>query len=191
MRYDDARIARAIVKKYGCRPSQVQGLIRKVFSRWKAESAESRPSRRLQQIRALERVHRLAVEQKKLSVAVKCEELLARIEGNLEPERHELSVKINEFEDRSEEDLDHYATHGYFPDERKALPVESTIIDVAPEPDEEDGLELEAEDDLPMLPRPTSPQYVEDSTAPTASPENGAPTPVVVEMPILRRIEKP
>lgn len=117
-RFHDDQVVRALQGRYECSVHQARGVLRSVYDRWEQESAERRSWRREQQIRSLEDLYREARKAKKFHVCVRIETLLARIEGTLEPDRMlVMGGRDDDFETRTEAELDHYIAHGCWPEE--------------------------------------------------------------------------
>ncbi len=101
--------------------TETKRLIKVIKEEWLAATEEVREERREQQRRSLHLLYATAFEQQKLSTCLGIERLLAEMDGTLAPKRVQVSSGRNnhddEFEDRSEIELDYYARHGEWPKE--------------------------------------------------------------------------
>lgn len=94
--------------------------IKAVKEDWLSASEDLREERREQQRRSLEHLYSTAFSEKKYSVCLGVERLLAEIDGTMAPKRVQVSSgkrEDDEFSDRSELECAYYAEHGYWPDE--------------------------------------------------------------------------
>lgn len=95
-------------------------IVKLVKAEWANATEEVREERRDAQRRSLENLYRTAFADKKYSVCLGVERLLAELDGTMAPKRVQVSTgnrEEDEFDDRSEVELEYFSKHGYYPDE--------------------------------------------------------------------------
>jgi hypothetical protein len=126
-RESEMRIVAAMAgHKLGLKKTETKRLIKAIKEEWLAATEEVREERREQQRRSLHLLYSTAFEQGKLSTCLGIERLLAEMDGTLAPKRvHVAGSKRDEdeFDDRSELELDYYARHGEWPKEEQTKEV--------------------------------------------------------------------
>lgn len=128
-RVTERAIAHALMVKYDISLRTGQRIVSEAIKEmvWAVNKAATH--RRAQQIASLDRLHERCLDAGKFQAAIATQKLLARIEGNEKPKKHEHrglpappvreAAEMDEFDDtsRSIADLDHYAEHGHWPEE--------------------------------------------------------------------------
>lgn len=101
---------------------EVTAFVRKIKEEWELAAGDKRAERREIQIRSLENLYRTAFVEKKYSVCLGVERLLAEIFGTMAPKNVHVTTPMgsstdDEFEDKSELELDYFSTHGRWPED--------------------------------------------------------------------------
>lgn len=112
-----APVIRALANQYKISEKAASKILQKVRQRWRDEAKAQRPERRMELIKAIERNYRAADKKGDLAGALAALKALVMVEGlAVVQHRHTVTQAVkDEFEGRSERELEHYATHGQWP----------------------------------------------------------------------------
>lgn len=103
--------------------AQCDRLIREIKLEWQSASQATREERRESQRRSLENLYRTAFDKGKYGVCLGVERLLAELDGTMAPKKVDVTLpgaaNDDEFEDKSEMELEYFAATGRWPLEEK------------------------------------------------------------------------
>jgi hypothetical protein len=127
-RVDTRTIETALQEQYAMSVPSARHLVKVAIAEMQAAVAAAAPHRRAQQIASLDRLYERALDAGKFMSALGVQRLLAKIEGTEKPRKHQhsgipapvvaaVSAVDPEFEGKSEDELNYYAEHGWWPGE--------------------------------------------------------------------------
>lgn len=128
-RVDTRTIEAALQEQYAMSVPSARHLVKVAIADMQAAVAAAAPHRRAQQIASLDRLYERALDAGKFMSALGVQRLLAKIEGTEKPQKHQhsgipapvavaaVSAIDPEFVDKTEDELNYYGAHGWWPGE--------------------------------------------------------------------------
>lgn len=119
-RYSDQETVKTVKKQFSLTWSRARKVIDDVKRTWRKEALSKREDNKKEALKVLARLTRMAMEKKDVRAAERVERLRAEINGLLGGDPDDVVIpeqRDEDFEDRTDEDLDYYINNGFFPEE--------------------------------------------------------------------------